>query len=70
MAKCIRCGADAWPKRICPECMDKWKDRREAAFNQAVSEIGPLGPETHKAILARVKALEKAAKSKEADNES
>ena len=40
-------------------CMDKWKKKRMIAFDQAVTEVGPLSKDTHKAILKRVKELEK-----------
>ena len=60
MAKCIRCGKDAWPnKRVCYDCMEKWKKKRTVAFDQAVAELGPLTKETHPAITKRVKELEK-----------
>ena len=39
--------------------MDKWKKKRDAAFNQAVAEIGPLTKDTHSAIKKRIKELEK-----------
>ena len=64
MGKCIRCGDYAGTRSVCMDCMDKWKDRRMSAFNQAIAEIGPLGPSTLKAIQVRVKQLEKADKQK------
>lgn len=65
MSKCIRCGDESWHKCVCPACMDKWHKRRISAFDQAVAEIGPLGPETHRRIVARVRQLEKIAKDAE-----
>lgn len=60
MARCKRCGVDLWPgRRVCYSCMKKWQENRTTAFNQAVEEIGPLGPDTLKAIQKRVKQIEK-----------
>ena len=67
MSRCKRCGQDAFPNRyVCPECQAKWLDRRTSAFDQAVAEIGPLGPATHAAIVKRVKQLEREANKQEA----
>lgn len=56
--RCKRCGEVTLLGRICADCMRKWKAKRTAAFDQAVSEIGPLTAETHKAIQKRVQELE------------
>jgi hypothetical protein len=47
--------------RVCYACLGKRKARRDAAYDQAVSEIGPLTAQTHKQIVARIKELEKQA---------
>lgn len=60
MGHCRKCGDETIPgDRICYSCREKWKERRLAVFTQALAEIGPLTAETHEAILARVKQLEK-----------
>ena len=59
MGKCIRCGDETGTRRVCVACMDKWHKRRISAFDQAVAEIGPLGPNTLGAIQAKIKQIEK-----------
>jgi hypothetical protein len=44
---------------VCHPCKRKWKERRIAAFTQATSELGALTADNHKAIIKRVKQLEK-----------
>jgi hypothetical protein len=62
VSRCRDCGKDAYPNKfVCMDCMDAWKALREAAFNQAVAEIGPLNAKNLKAIQKRVKQLEKEA---------
>ena len=59
--RCSKCGQETWPgEHMCSECRRRWSERRKAAFDQAVREIGPLGPDTLKALQKRVKQLEKA----------
>jgi len=59
MRSCKYCGQETFGKRLCPGCMRKYLNRREATYDQAVSEIGPLSEDTHQAIVKRVKQLEK-----------
>ena len=66
MARCIRCGRDAWPnRRVCGSCIEKFKERQLAAFNQATEEIGPLSADTLPALQKRVKQLVAVAKKRE-----
>ena len=71
MSRCRTCGIDMGRtgRRFCGNCRKVWFDRRTSAFNQAVSEIGSLNRDTHKAIVRRVKQLE-AVLAKETPNES
>ena len=39
--------------------MNKWRAKRNIAFDQAAQELGPLSAENHQAILKRLKQLEK-----------
>jgi len=61
MRHCIRCSNESRDpgSNFCQSCLNKWVNRRQLYFDQAVSEIGPLTATTHKAITKRVKALEK-----------
>lgn len=65
MARCRRCGEEAYGRNYCGVCLKKWSDRRTAAFDQAVSEIGPLSGDTLVALQKRVKQLETQAKREE-----
>jgi len=59
MAKCRKCGAEAYPRRTCRDCLIKFQDKRQAAFNQAVAELGTLTADNLTQIQRRVKELEK-----------
>ena len=66
MARCKRCGIDLGyrpGRRVCHKCMKIWQTNRTKAFDQAVSEIGPLSNENLRAIQKRVKSLEKTYKA-------
>lgn len=64
MARCKYCGNQTvWAgQRVCGSCLRKWKERRISAYEQATTELGKLTPENHKALIKRVKQLERAAK--------
>ena len=59
MSRCKQCGNESDNRYLCHSCRKKWLAKREVAFDQAVSEIGPLNAENLKAIQKRVKQLEK-----------
>jgi len=64
MAHCKYCGdKTVWAgQRVCHACLRKWKERRISAYEQATQELGKLTPENHKALIKRVKQLERAGK--------
>ncbi len=61
MAECKYCRSKAvWGgQRVCGTCLRKRKERRISAYEQATKELGALTPENHKALIKRVKQLEK-----------
>ena len=59
MSRCKTCGDESFGRRVCRWCLDKWVKRRKVAFDQAVTEIGPLTKDTQKAIVKRIKQLER-----------
>lgn len=66
MGRCLRCGQDAWPYfKYCGKCRKAWREGRDAAFNKATEELGPLNADNHKAFARRVLELEHQAGAKE-----
>ena len=60
MAKCRKCGRDTYSGgRLCLSCLDKWKDRRMRAYDQAKAEMGSMSQENLEAFKKRVKKLER-----------
>ena len=67
MAHCKYCGRETlWAgQRVCHTCLRGWEEKRISAYEQATNELGKLTPENHKALIRRVKQLEKADKEKQ-----
>ena len=62
MAHCKYCGRKTvWGgQRVCYTCLRGWKEKRISAYEKATKELGKLTPENHKALIKRVKQLERA----------
>ena len=60
MRHCKKCGEEiAGGKILCQDCRRAWLTKRNIAYKQAQSELGPLCAANHQAIVKRIKELEK-----------
>jgi len=60
MSKCRKCGKETWQSRLfCLSCSLAWQEKRKNAFVRAESELGKLCADNHKAIVKRIKEIEK-----------
>ena len=59
MAKCIRCGKEAYPRKICLGCLQKWSDMRTMAHEYLTGKFGPMTALNHEDFKKGIKKLEK-----------
>ena len=65
MAKCCRCGGDAWPnRRVCRNCVRKWRGARLDAYRSVVAAMGEITAENQtefkRAVVRETKRNQKA----------
>lgn len=57
--KCKKCGTESYHVRLCYTCRKKWVKTRRKAFQQAENELGKLCAKNRKALLKRVREIER-----------
>lgn len=59
MAKCRKCGGEAYNRRICSGCLRKWTDMRVVAFEHVQNKHGKMCADNSKVIQKDMKRLDR-----------
>ena len=59
MAKCRKCGSEAFNRRICTPCLKDWTNMRGIAFEYVQKIHGKMSPENLKVIQKEMKRLDR-----------